>query len=196
MTVVFVSGDIGSGKSSFCEAMQRLGATWISSDELVAEIYRDDPSVVAELEAATGHGLRRPGGDFDKSLLASAIFGDTAVRAAVEAIVHPRVQSLFKSKLAAAGTEVTVYEVTALKTSTDTSDADVICEVVAKPDVRLQRLLDKGYSRQDAQMRIAAQLNDPSRRHDADVIVDNSGSADDLRSAAERLYAQWVSSHA
>lgn len=196
MTVAFVSGDIGSGKSSFCEALQGLGATWISSDGLVAEIYRKDPTVIAELETALGQNVRDPSGELNRSVLAAAIFSDSAARSSVEAIVHPRVQRMFQEKLSAAATALVVYEVTALKTTTDTSAADVICEVVAQPEVRIERLLAKGYTRDEAAARIAAQLNDTSRRHDVDVIVDNSGSIEDLHAAAQRLYAQWVSARA
>lgn len=196
MTVVFVSGDIGSGKSSFCEALQELGANWISSDQLVAQIYREDLEVIAELETATGRNLRGADGLLDKALLASAIFGDADVRVAVESIVHPRVHALFVAELADSTADLVVYEVTALKTTTDTSLADVVCEVVAQPQVRIERLLAKGYTRADAETRIAAQLNDKSRRHDADVIVENSGSPSDLRAVAQGLYAQWVNARA
>lgn len=193
MTVVYVSGDIGSGKSSFCAALAKLGAEWISSDALVAELYAADGSLVDELERGLGRGLRNADGQLDRARLSDAVFGSAESREIVESIVHPRVQTRLRELLSQTSAPLVVYEVTALKHSTDTSLADVVVEVSATQEVRQARLEARGLSASEAARRISAQLEDSDRRHDVDVRIDNSGDTLALTGLAERYYDEWTS---
>lgn len=195
MTVVFVAGDIGAGKSSFCEELSALGAVVISSDELVSEIYAEDAGVIESLEAALGVGLRTASGELDRAKLAEMLFGSSTARASVEAIVHPLVAAKLRSRLAQEAAELIVYEVTALKYTTDTSAADFVCEVVAPAELRLQRLVERGYSADEAKHRIDSQSHDASRRHEVDLVVDNAGDRLQLKAIAQRLFSEWTGSH-
>lgn len=195
MTVVFVTGDIGAGKSSFCAALGALGAAVISSDELVSEIYAEDAGVIESLEGALGVQLRDPAGELNRAKLAELVFASPTARGAVEAIVHPLVAARLRRRLSLESSPLIAYEVTALKTTTDTALADVVCEVVASPDVRLRRLVARGYTEAEALQRIQAQLDDPTRRHDVDVIADNSGDQQKLNELAASLYLQWTGRH-
>ena len=129
MTVVFVAGDIGAGKSSFCAALGALGAAVISSDELVSEIYAEDAGVIQSLENALGVDLRVSSGELNRAKLAELVFASPTARGLVEAIVHPIVATRLRQRLLLESAPLVAYEVTALKTTTDTSLADVVCEI-------------------------------------------------------------------
>ena len=195
MTVVFVAGDIGAGKSSFCAALGALGAAVISSDELVSEIYAQDAGVIQSLENALGVDLRESSGELNRAKLAELVFASPTARGLVEEIVHPVVANRLRERLLVETAPLVAYEVTALKTTTDTGLADIVCEVVAAPEVRLKRLISRGYSETEARQRIDAQINDSTRRHDVDVIADNSGDQQQLEALAASLYRKWTRPH-
>ncbi len=70
------------------------------------------------------------------------------------------------------------------------SGYDVVVIVEAPEAVRLDRLVGRGMTVDDARRRMAAQASDAERRKVADVILDNSGSEDDLEAQIDSLWAQ------
>jgi dephospho-CoA kinase len=64
--------------------------------------------------------------------------------------------------------------------------------VQAEVDTRVQRLVRRGLSEADARARIAAQADDAQRRAVADVVVDNSGTEDELAAQVDRFWAERV----
>ena len=192
--MVFVFGDIGSGKSALCADFARLGANVISSDEIVAELYLQDEGMVRDVESALKVSVRDVEGNVDKRRIAEAIFVDPSARALVEAVVHPRVARALRERLMESKSLVTVYEVSALKRTSDTSSADVLVRVVADDDIRLERLMSRGMTRTDARKRMASQAEDSTRMDVQDVTVSNNGTREELFREAERLMAAW--SHA
>jgi dephospho-CoA kinase len=71
----------------------------------------------------------------------------------------------------------------------DTFDAVLVVD--APRDLQLERMLrDRGWTREDAESRIAAQATREQRRAIATHVIDNNGSLADLRARVEAVYAQ------
>jgi dephospho-CoA kinase len=65
----------------------------------------------------------------------------------------------------------------------------VVIVVEADPTVRVDRLVaGRGMSAQQAAARIQAQATDEQRRAVAHVVIENSGSLDDLRSRVDQVW--------
>ena len=74
------------------------------------------------------------------------------------------------------------------------SGYDVVVIVEAPEAVRLERLVDRGMTPDDARRRMAAQASDADRRKVADVVLDNAGSEEDLEHQIDALWAQLTAS--
>ena len=190
MTVVFVTGEIGAGKSSFCAALRRLGADIISADDIVSDVYENQPDVLSRIEESLGVSIRRANGTVDREALANLIFSSPEKRRAVEAVVHPKVSEVLLSHLNASTADVTVYDVPIIRQRSGI--ADVTVNVVAPEDVRLARLVGRGMNVEDARARIATQRDDVTRLGDFDVVIENTGSVEELEAQAARLYETWA----
>ena len=60
------------------------------------------------------------------------------------------------------------------------------------PEVAVQRLVrDRGMKAADVEARMAAQATREERLELADVVIDNSGSPEDLRAEVDRAWA-WI----
>jgi dephospho-CoA kinase len=59
-------------------------------------------------------------------------------------------------------------------------------------EVRVQRLLQRGLSADDARARIASQATDAQRREVADVVLRNDGDRDALAAQVDRFWAEHV----
>ena len=73
------------------------------------------------------------------------------------------------------------------------SGYDVVVIVEAPEQLRLERLVGRGMSPDDAHRRMAAQASDAERRKVADVVLDNSGSEADLEARIDSLWARLTS---
>jgi dephospho-CoA kinase len=68
--------------------------------------------------------------------------------------------------------------------------------VEADPATRIERLVGRGLSEDDARARIAAQATDEQRRAVADVVLDNSGTREQLAAQVDRFWRERVATSA
>jgi dephospho-CoA kinase len=103
MTIIGLVGRIGAGKSTAARRFAEHGATVVDADRHAHEAL-EDPQVIAEVAIRFGPGVIDARGRVDRSAMAGRVFGGTpahdADRAALEAIVHPRVRRRLEAVLA------------------------------------------------------------------------------------------------
>jgi dephospho-CoA kinase len=189
--LVGLTGGIGSGKSTVSEMFRALGATVIDADQVAREVVR--PGQVALEEVAR----RFPGtvdrqGQLDRAALAARIFSDPAERAALNAILHPRIQAEVQRRstaLAAAGTETVLYDAALLIENGLHHGMDAVVVVWVPQELQRDRLMARdALSEAEAQARIAAQAPLDAKRAVATWVVDNAGSREQTR---EQVAAIW-----
>ena len=66
----------------------------------------------------------------------------------------------------------------------------------ADPETRIARLVQRGLTAEDARARIAAQATDEERRAIADVVLDNSGTPEQLAAQVDRFWTERVAPRA
>ena len=193
MTVIFVSGTIGSGKSQFCNALLQLGAEVVSADQIVANFYKND-LWCSSLEVYLKQNFRDQTGSFSKEILAAATFAQPALRDSLESFIHPQVRAKLEKIISVSTAAVFVYEIPILRTTTDISIANVLVRVDSSPEIRLMRLVSRGMRETDALARMNAQDSDQLRNVAVDIVVTNDGSIEDLQAKALQLYMLWSKS--
>ena len=194
MLRVGLSGGIGSGKSTVARALARRGAIVIDADAIAREVVEPGQPGLAAVVERFGPEVLDGEGRLDRPKLAALVFDDAAARADLNAIVHPRVALETARRTAAAPSDAIVVIDVPLLVEAARSGYDVVVIVEAPEPVRLERLIARGMSPEDARRRMAAQASDADRRKVADVILDNSGSEDDLERQIDALWAQLTAS--
>jgi dephospho-CoA kinase len=69
---------------------------------------------------------------------------------------------------------------------------DLVLVVAADVETRVARLVRRGLTEDDARARIAAQATDEQRRAVADVVLDNSGTPEQLAAQVDRFWREQV----
>lgn len=193
MLRVGLTGGIGSGKSTVAGGLACRGAVVIDADAIAREVVEPgSPGLDAVVERFGDEILAADGG-LDRPRLAGLVFGDDAARADLNAIVHPLVAAETARRAAAAPEDAVVVFDVPLLVEAARSGYDVVVVVEAPEDVRLERLVGRGMDPGDARRRMAAQASDEERRKVADVVLDNSGSPDDLERQIDGLWARLTS---
>lgn len=182
MLRVGLTGGIGSGKSAVSSRLAERGAVVIDSDVLAREVVAKGTDGLAEVVEAFGDDVLTADGELDRPAVGRIVFGDEAARRKLEAIIHPRVRARAAEIEAAAPADAVVVHDIPLLVETGQADRfDVVLVVDTPVDVQLERLTtQRGMTETEAKQRIASQASREDRLAAADLVVDNSGTLEDL----------------
>jgi len=192
MKVIGLTGGIGSGKSKFAEFLAELGAVVITADQLGHKVLAPGTEGQRELVEAFGKKVLTTEGEVDRKRLAEKVFGNRAAMEKLNHITHPRVFQLVRNQLKEGrrkGTPVVVIEAPLLLEAGWLSAIDEVWVVTASEATVLSRLKKRGgLSESQMRARIRAQMPDSERRKQADVVINNEGSHDELKESARHLW--------
>lgn len=188
-----LTGGIGSGKSTVAAMLAERGAVVVDADALAREAVAPGSPGLAQVVDRFGPGVLAPDGSLDRAAVAAVVFSDPAALADLNAIVHPPVRAAIAERVAGLDGEggVIVLAIPLLVESGRTYGAETVVVVDCPEEVALRRLVDgRGMDEADARRRMAAQVSRAERLAAADVVIDNSGSLDDLRQAVDRVWGE------
>ena len=158
-------------------------------------VHPNDSVYPQILEAFEGHDVVTQEGRIDRLKLGSIIFNDPQQRRRLNGITHPKilmvlVQQLFRGVFFG-NCDITVADVPLLFESGKLTwlFAVTICVTVSDPSVQLHRLHKRNpeLSKQECQARIDSQLSLETKQKMADIVIDNTGSLEDLSEQVEQV---------
>jgi dephospho-CoA kinase len=188
-----LTGGIGSGKSTVSRLLGEHGAVVVDADVIAREVVAPGTPGLAAIVEAFGPTVLAADGSLDRPGLAAVVFADPEARRRLDGIVHPLVRARAGELEAAAPADaVVVHDVPLLAETGQGSSYDLVVVVEADPAVRVARLVQRGLTADDARARIAVQATDEQRRAIADVVLDNSGTPEQLAGQVERLWRDRV----
>lgn len=201
MHVFGLTGGIASGKSAVAARFRERGLAVLDADRIAREVVEPGTPGLAALVARFGDGVLAADGTLDRKKLGAIVFADDGARAALNAIVHPRIAARtaeLRAALEAEGHPLACYEA-ALLVENGLAAAFQPLVLVAAPDhVQLARIQRRdGLDEAAARLRLAAQASLDAKRAVAAYVIENDSSLQALRDAADavldRITAQLVS---
>ncbi|MCC6846642.1 MAG: dephospho-CoA kinase [Bacteroidetes bacterium] len=193
--LVGITGGIGSGKSAVASILREHGLTVLDADIIASEITEQDGAVRTEFRRLFGDGIFRSDNTLDRAAVARLVFGETPEHSsrlrAMNRITHPRVLDRLRAEIeavAASGAKVITVDI-ALLFETGLADAfDYVVLVTATEAARIQRVMQRaGLTEEQIRFRMKSQDTDEHKKSFADFVIENNGSIDNLRKAAEFL---------
>jgi dephospho-CoA kinase len=194
MVRVGLTGGIASGKSMVAAELAARGAIIIDADVLAREVV--EPGTPAHAAIVDRFGMQvLKDGQLDRSRLAEIVFADPIARRDLERIVHPAVRERAAELARAAGDAAVVVHVIPLLVETGQhEDFDLVVTVDADHETQIQRLMARnGFTRAEAESRIAAQASREDRTRAADVVLYNIGSMTQLKQQIDALWTELSS---
>lgn len=194
MFILGLTGGIGSGKSTVSRIFANHGAQIVDADLIAREIVEPGEPALAELAAAFP-GILHDDGTLNRAELARQAFVSAEKTAVLNGITHPRIRERTEQVLAAAKANagadaVTVYDMPLLIENGETDRVDLVVVVDVPDELRVQRLVEhRGVDEDDARRRIQQQIDRDTRLAAADIVLDNSGTLEDLEGQVDELWA-------
>jgi dephospho-CoA kinase len=194
MLRIGLTGGIGAGKSTVSATFNECGGIVVDGDVIAREVVKPGTEGLAALVDTFGEDILLPDGALNRPALAAKAFVDDEQRTKLNAIVHPLVGQRRIEIIEAVSEDAVVVEDIPLLVETGMAPMFPLVVVVhADAETRVRRLVElRGMPEDDAKARIAAQASDEQRRAIADVLLDNSGSQDELIERARALWYQRV----
>ncbi len=202
MIEVGLTGGIGSGKSTVADALVRRGAVLIDADRIVRELQQPDQPVFEAMVRRWGDRIVASDGTLARAEVAAIVFADAEELKALNGIVHPAVAAEMKARRKAlADADVVVVVDIPLLVQPDGGSITEryanlagIIVVDVDPELAIRRLVaSRGFNEADVRKRIANQASREQRRARADIIIDNSGSLEDLEPQIDTAW-EWAQS--
>jgi dephospho-CoA kinase len=186
--IVGLTGPIGAGKTTVAGLLRERGVPIIDADALGRELWESSSRFKGELVAAFGPSILTADGAVDRRALARAAFASEEAAARLNALTHPVLWDRIKAEIAAEkGTDIIVIDAALIVEWIKSLPVDVVVVVDAPEDVRKARSRHK-YEESDFDARQARQINAAGKRAEADIIVDNAGSEEELREKVDVLF--------
>lgn len=194
MLKVGLTGGIGSGKSAVSAELTTHGAVVIDADAIAREVVEPGTPGLARVVAEFGEQVLTEDGRLNRPKLGELVFADESQLSRLNAIVHPLVgerSGQLMEQALADNAEIVVYDVPLLVENGLGPLYDVVVVVDAPDELRVERVAtDRGMPREQVWARVRSQADRETRLAAADLVVDNSGSLQDLRDRVSDLWTE------
>ncbi len=194
MLFVGLTGGLACGKSTVAAVFREKGAGLVNADVLGHEAIRRGRPAYEALLAEFGRDIVDAEGEIDRARLAALVFGDTKRVRRLNGIVHPAIRTMIGEHRDAFAAEhpdgILVLEAALLLEAFAEASVDKVVVVDCSEEQQVDRFVRKGGTAENARRRMQAQLTRAERLRRADYVIDGSGSIDDTRRQAARVYEE------
>ncbi|MBN1282234.1 MAG: dephospho-CoA kinase [Proteobacteria bacterium] len=195
-TLIGLTGNMGTGKSTVSWMFQELGVPILDADEIAHEAIAPRSHAWRQIYERYGNAVMDKGGRIDRATLARVVFQDPAERKYLETLIHPMVRAEIERRAAALGKEgrpFVIAEVPLLIEAHWEGLFDAIVVVRCLEEQEIERCVQKfGMSREEVMLRLGAQFPLERKVAAADAVIDNDGTFEETRVQVKRLYQEMV----
>jgi dephospho-CoA kinase len=175
MTIVGITGGIGSGKSVIAKLLVAMKYSVYDSDSEAKKIMHSDPQVITELRQAFGENIFIEG-QLNKEQLARKVFASPEQLHVLNGIVHPAVKRHFRLWTTRQYSPIVFLESAILFESGFECETDKIVLVTAPLEERIARVMRRDHCNRELVMqRIAQQWTEEAKAQKSDFIIVNDG---------------------
>ena len=197
MLNVGLTGGIATGKSTVARILVEKGARLIDFDELSHAVEEPEGPVWKEIVRHFGDEILQADRTIDRRKLGDIVFADREKLDLLNRLVHPAVFQEWYKRIEEIRTvqpdAIVLSDVPLLIEAGMKPMVDLILLVYVLPEEQIGRLMARnGYSREDAEKRIASQMPIGEKLPHADIVVRNDGSPEMTRKALNAIWTELI----
>ena len=191
MLVIGLTGGIGTGKSEVSRILKELGAEVIDADRVGHEAYSPHNGIWREVVDTFGERVLGPAGEIDRKQLGAIVFSDPEAMVRLNAIMHPRMADIIREKIGRlreqGGSLVVVEAALLIEAGWEPLVEEIWVTSSTEEQVEERLRHRNGLSEEQIRSRVRAQMPFEERARHAQVVVENSGSLEELKEEVESL---------
>jgi dephospho-CoA kinase len=193
--VAALTGGIACGKSEVARILREEGVDVLEADTLAHEMMEPGTEVYARIVDQLGSGFLEADGRVDRRKLGRRVFENEEDRRALNAIVHPpvlkRIHEWAEATRGQGRSGVAVVPLLHEVGATTGWDA-IVCVAASEPTI-LARLGARGLSKDEARLRLLAQMPVAEKVVGSDYVIYNEGSLALLKDMTHTVWKRITS---
>lgn len=195
MLNVGLTGGIACGKSTVARMLAEKGAVLIDFDELAHAVQEPEGSVWREIVRHFGEEILHEDRTIDRRKLGETVFADREKRELLNRLVHPAIFEEWQRRLAEIRVRradaIVVSDIPLLIEAGLKGMVDLVLLVYITPEEQVRRVMARnGFSREEAERRLAAQMPIEEKLRWADIVIRNGGSPEETRRVVSEVWME------
>ena len=194
--VIGLTGQTGAGKSTVSKVFVQNGFRLIDADAISRHVVARGSHCLADLQECFTDAILTPDGELDRKVMASIAFSDHRKLEMLNTIMYPYIVGEILQmihRFSQQNHKLILLDAPTLFESRADDFCDLIISVVAKPELRMQRIMERDHiSEKAAQQRMEMQLTEEFFRLHSDTVLENNSSFSELWDAAQELSAKLI----
>ena len=191
MITLGITGRSGCGKSTVTAVFAAKGVPLADADQISREILLPGSPLLQPLAERFGQDILNPDGTLNRRLLADRAFATPEGKKALDALTHPEIVRRIRAAKAAAeqaGHALFVLDGAVIVGTAAQAECDRLCVVTAPFETSVARIVARdGITPEMAARRLNAQTPEETLTAQADYILHNDSTVEQLQAAAARL---------
>jgi dephospho-CoA kinase len=187
MKICGLTGGVGMGKSTAAEFLGAHGAKISDADLIARDLVEPNQPALAEIQNTFGKAMISADGQLHRAELAKIVFADADARKELEKILHPRIRECWLAQIEIWRKEnckLAVVVIPLLFETQAESHFDKIICVACSANSQYERLLARGWTPEQIQQRIAAQMPIDQKIARSDFVIWTDG---DLKNHEQQM---------
>lgn len=192
MKIIGLTGGIGSGKTTVGKWFAENGIPVYDSDTEAKLLIKENDELRLKISSLLGDEAYEDG-VYNRKFVAAQVFANPKLLEKLNEIVHPAVFEHFHNWVKNQKSEFIIKEAAILFESGSYKDCDLIISVVAKEELRVERVVKRdGLNPKQVQDRIRTQWTDELRMELSDFVINNDLDLSHLKSEFQRVYNELL----
>ncbi len=193
--IIGLTGSIASGKSTVANMLREKGYPIVDADLIAREVVEPGSPVLDKIQQAFGKDVVREDGTLNREQLGAIIFTDEAKRQQLNELIHPAIRGQMvsqKESYLAQGYQTVIMDIPLLFESKLHDYVEKILVVSVTKELQKQRLIARNeLTEEEADSRIASQLDMDSKEQGADAVIHNNDTIEETEKQLEVILANW-----
>ena len=187
--IIGLTGGIATGKTTVSNYLaQHHNLPVLDADVYAKEAVSPDSSILKEIFTRYGDRVKLADGNLNRSALGDLIFTNSAEKIWLESKIHPLVRDRFTLELNKLNSKIIVLSIPLLFEANLTHLVTEIWVVSCDRNTQLSRLQQRNnLTLQQAQSRIDSQLPLAEKIAQADVVIENNSTLEELYQQCDRF---------
>lgn len=194
--VIALTGSIATGKSTVSKIIKENGYEVLDSDKIVHNLYQKGNNIYNEVVNYFGKEILDKNNEIDRQKLGQIVFKDEEKLHQINKIVHKGVSEKLLEGINNCKDDIIFLDIPLLIEQKDNIDAHGVYYneswlVYVNKEIQLSRLLKRDKRGYEESINIInAQMNIEEKVKYADVIINNEGTLEELKSKIDYLLKQ------
>jgi dephospho-CoA kinase len=192
--IIGLTGGIGSGKTAVSDTFKSLGIDIVDADVSSRLVVEKGQPALDDIQAHFGDGILDSENNLDRAKLREIIFKNPQERVWLEKLLHPKIAKHIKDQLENSDSPYCILVSPLLLETEQKSYCSFVLVVDVPEESQIARTAKRdGVSEEQVKNIISAQIDREKRLEQADEILINDGSMEELKEKVVVLHTKYLS---